>query len=65
MGFDSTGELKIVCALVKDVIFGEDAAPFGNYNAATNWSIIRKTSHQPCSQGWLRFFDQGRTISCP
>lgn len=26
---------------VKDVIFGEDAAPFSNYNAATNWSFIR------------------------
>src|SRR4028118_1665369 len=26
---------------VKDVIFGEDVAPFSNYNAATNWSIIR------------------------
>ena len=26
---------------VKDVIFSEDAAPFSNYNAATNWSIIR------------------------
>ncbi len=26
---------------VKDVIFGEDTAPFTNYNAATNWSIIR------------------------
>ena len=26
---------------VKDVIFGEDAAPFRNSNAATNWSIIR------------------------
>lgn len=26
---------------VKDVIFGEDAAPFTNYNRATNWSIIR------------------------
>lgn len=26
---------------VKDVIFGEDAAPFRNYNAATNWSFIR------------------------
>lgn len=26
---------------VKDVVFGEDAAPFSNYNAATNWSIIR------------------------
>ena len=26
---------------VQDVIFGEDAAPFRNSNAATNWSIIR------------------------
>ena len=26
---------------VKDVIFGEDAAPFSNSHAATNWSIIR------------------------
>ena len=26
---------------VKDVIFGEDAAPLSNYNAATNWSFIR------------------------
>ena len=26
---------------VKNVVFGEDAAPFKNYNAATNWSIIR------------------------
>ncbi len=26
---------------VKDVIAGVDAAPFSNYNAATNWSIIR------------------------
>ena len=26
---------------VKDVVFGEDAALFNNYNAATNWSIIR------------------------
>ncbi len=26
---------------VKDVVFGEDAAPFSNYNVATNWSIIR------------------------
>ncbi len=26
---------------VKDVIFGEDIAPFTNRNAATNWSIIR------------------------
>jgi len=24
-----------------DVIFGEDNAPLSNYNAATNWSIIR------------------------
>ncbi len=26
---------------VKDVIFDEDAAPFKDYNAATNWSFIR------------------------
>jgi hypothetical protein len=26
---------------VKDIIFGEDAAPFSNYSTATNWSIIR------------------------
>ena len=26
---------------VKDVVFGEDTAPFRAYNAATNWSIIR------------------------
>ena len=26
---------------VKDVIFGEDTAPFINYNAATSWSMIR------------------------
>ena len=26
---------------VKDVLFGEDAAPFKDYNAATNWSFIR------------------------
>ena len=26
---------------MKDVIFDEDAAPFSNSNAATNWSIIR------------------------
>ena len=25
----------------KDVILGEDAAPFKDYNAATNWSLIR------------------------
>lgn len=25
----------------KDVVFGEDTAPFRAYNAATNWSIIR------------------------
>jgi len=26
---------------VKDVLFREDAAPFKDYNAATNWSFIR------------------------
>ena len=40
-GFDSIGELKIVCTGPLDVVFGEDVAPFSNYNAATNWSIIR------------------------
>ena len=39
--FVSTGELRIVCVIVKDVILGEDAAPFKDYNAATNWSLIR------------------------
>jgi len=39
-GIESTGELRIDCTLVKDVIFGE-VAPFSNYNAATNWSLIR------------------------
>jgi hypothetical protein len=41
MGFVSTGELRIVCTGSLDVIFGEDAAPLSNYNAATNWSLIR------------------------
>jgi hypothetical protein len=40
-GFVNTGGLRIVCIGVKDVIFGEDAAPLSNYNAATNWSFIR------------------------
>lgn len=26
---------------VKDVVFGEDQAPFAAFNAATNWSIVR------------------------
>lgn len=26
---------------VKDVVFGEDKAPFRNFTAATNWSLIR------------------------
>lgn len=26
---------------VKDVVFGEDSAPFRAYNAATNWSTVR------------------------
>jgi predicted transposase YbfD/YdcC len=29
---------------VKDVIFSEDNAPLSNYNAATNWSIIRNVA---------------------
>ncbi|WP_158506132.1 hypothetical protein [Synechocystis sp. PCC 7509] len=31
---------------MKDVIFGENAAPFSNYNAATNWSIIRNIARR-------------------
>lgn len=26
---------------VKDVVFGEDDAPFGQHTPATNWSVIR------------------------
>ncbi len=33
--FDSIGELKIALYWVKDVIFGEDTAPFTNCDAAT------------------------------
>ena len=36
---------------VKDVIFGEDAAPFRNSNAATNWSIIRNIAINLARQG--------------
>jgi hypothetical protein len=32
--------LKITCPLVKDVIFGEDAAPFRDYKAATKEFFI-------------------------
>ncbi|MBA2747398.1 MAG: hypothetical protein H0U45_01360 [Tatlockia sp.] len=52
-GFDSIGELRIALYWVLDVIFGEDNAPLSNSNAATNWSIIRKTSHQSCPSGRL------------
>ena len=38
---------------VKDVIFGEDAAPFRNYNAATNWSIIRNIAINLAPMRWL------------
>ena len=37
----SAGEVSPAEPPFKDVIFGEDAAPFSNYNAATNWSFIR------------------------
>ncbi len=37
----SAGEVSPAEPPFKDVVFGEDAAPFSNYNAATNWSIIR------------------------
>ena len=41
MGFATHWGIENRLPWVKDVIFGEDAAAFGNYNAATNWSIIR------------------------
>ena len=50
---------------VKDIVFGEDTAPFTNYNAATNWSIIRNVAINLAPMRWLRFADQGGTISCP
>lgn len=34
---------------VKDVIFGEDAALLKDFNAATNWSIIRNMRYQSCA----------------
>ena len=37
----SAGEVSPAEPPFKDVVFGEDAAPFRNYNAATNWSLIR------------------------
>ena len=37
----SAGETSPAEPPFKDVIFGEDAAPFRDYNAATNWSFIR------------------------
>jgi len=39
-GFVSIGELKTVCIGLR-CDFWRDAAPFRNYHAATNWSIIR------------------------
>ena len=41
MGFATQWGIENRLHWVKDVVFGEDAAPFSNYNAATNWSIIR------------------------
>ena len=37
----SAGEVSPAEPPFKDVLFGEDAAPFRDYNAATNWSFIR------------------------
>jgi len=48
--------------VVKDVIFGEDVAPFSNYNAATNWSLIR--TYQCSAYVWLWFSDQSWAF-CP
>ena len=50
---------------VKDVIFGEDAAPFSNYNAATNWSLMRTIAVNPCAYVWLRFSHQGARVFLP
>jgi len=41
MGFATYWGIENHLHWVKDVIFGEDAAPFSNYNAVTNWSVIR------------------------
>ena len=38
---------------VKDVIFGEDAALFRNYNAATTAVYYPQYRHQSCSFRWL------------
>lgn len=38
---------------VKDVIFGEDAALFRNYNAATTGVYYPQYRHQSCSSRWL------------
>ena len=38
---------------VKDMIFGEDTAPFTNYNAATTGVYDPQYCHQSCSARWL------------
>ena len=65
MGFATHWGIENRLHWVKDVIFGEDAAPLSNYNAATNWSIIRNITINLAPMRWLRFSDQGGTISCP
>ncbi|HEY9778973.1 MAG TPA: ISAs1 family transposase [Leptolyngbyaceae cyanobacterium] len=40
-GIRSHWEIENRLHWVKDVIFGEDTAPLKDFNAATNWSIIR------------------------
>ncbi len=37
----------------KEVVFGEDAAPLSNYNAATNWSILRNIAINLAPIRWL------------
>lgn len=37
----SAGESSTAEPPFKDVVFGEDKAPFRNFTAATNWSLIR------------------------
>jgi hypothetical protein len=39
--FVDIGASRIVCTLVKDVVFQEDAIPLRHHNAASNWSLIR------------------------
>ncbi len=60
--FNSIGELKIVCTLVKDVIAGVDAAQFSNSNAATNWSIIRNVATNLARKGSYDSLTKGKRV---